>query len=104
MNSHDVVIAGGAASLHQAQLWRQWTDRVTFFVNDAVELDDTARAELAARGIAVVAQGGQTGAMINIDLVYEDVREAVASHPFTPGLEREVTERVLGERRPGPVS
>jgi thioredoxin reductase (NADPH) len=186
------LIAGGAASLHQAQLWRQWTDRVMFFANDAVELSDTARAELAARGIAVVtgrvtgvevtddalsgirvgdtvigadaavvfplstaragllvqlglqpeeqlmdgqvvgatpavdvmgatsvpgvwvagnvrghraqaidaaAQGGQTGAMINIDLVYEDVREAVALHPFTPELEQEVAERMLGERR-----
>ncbi|MER6176805.1 hypothetical protein [Streptosporangium sp. NPDC001681] len=27
------LIGGGAASLHQAQLWRQWTDRVTLFTN-----------------------------------------------------------------------
>ncbi|WP_327108117.1 hypothetical protein [Nonomuraea glycinis] len=49
-----------------------------------------------AQAIDAAAQGGQTGAMINIDLVYEDVREAVALHPFTPELEREVAERVLG--------
>ncbi|MEW1791636.1 MULTISPECIES: NAD(P)/FAD-dependent oxidoreductase [Streptomyces] len=189
------LIGSGAASLHQAQLWRQWTDRVALFTNDSVELTATSRAELAARGIAVVsgpvtgievsgdelsgirvgdtvvsaqvavvfpvsvaqvgllaklglraeeqlmddqiigatvaaenemgmttvpgvwvagnvrghraqvidaaAQGGRTGAMINIDLVNEDVRHAVAVHPFTPELEAEVTERVLGVRRHG---
>ncbi|BCJ50231.1 putative FAD-dependent pyridine nucleotide-disulphide oxidoreductase [Actinoplanes sp. NBRC 14428] len=185
------VIGAGAASLQQAQLWRQWTDRVTFLANDALELTGTARAELAARRIAVVtgrvtgievtgdalsgvrvgdtvvaadaavvfpvstarsgllahlgllpgetlmddqvvgatlaadamgatgvpgvwvagnvrghraqaidaaAQGGQAGAMINIDLVHEDVRAAVALHPFTPELEREVS-----SLRGGPV-
>lgn len=189
------LIGSGAASLHQAQLWRQWTDRVTLFTNESVDLTPTNRAELAARGIAVVpgrvtgievtddklsgirvgetvtgvqaavvfpvsvakvdllaglglraeeklmddqvigatvtaenetgmttvpgvwvagnlrghraqvidaaAQGGQTGAMINIDLVHEDVRNAVAVYPFTPELERQVTERVLGARRHG---
>jgi hypothetical protein len=34
--------------------------------------------------------------MINIDLVYEDVRNAVAAHPFTPGPEREASAQVLG--------
>lgn len=48
-----------------------------------------------AQAIDAAAQGGQAGAMINIDLVYEDVREAVARHPFTPELERQVAERVL---------
>ncbi|WP_274388995.1 hypothetical protein [Streptomyces cavernae] len=37
-----------------------------------------------AQAIDAAAQGGLTGAMINIDLVYEDVRNAVASHPSTP--------------------
>lgn len=190
------LIAGGVASLHQAQLWRQWSDEVILFTNESVELTADQRAELAARQIAVVpgqvtgiettddelsgirvgdrvigvqaavvfpvsvakvddllaeldlkteekdmegqvvgatlpadpqvgatavpgvwaagnvrghraqaidaaAQGGLAGAMINIDLVYEDVRNAVASHPFTPELEREVSARVVGDDRNG---
>jgi thioredoxin reductase len=183
------VIASGAASLHQAQLWRQWSDRVVFFVNDSLELKASDRAELAARGIAVVeglvsgievtddalsgisvgadtiaaevalvfpvstarpelldqlgllpeekhmddqvigttltdvdlfgatgvpgvwaagnvrghraqiidaaAQGVQAGAMINIDLVREEVAAAVAAHPFTREREQEVAETLL---------
>ncbi len=186
------VIASGAASLHQAQLWRQWTDRVVFFVHESLELKTSDRAELAARGIAVLegqvsgievtgdalggirvgdttiavqvalvfpvsnartellgqlgllpeekhmddqvigatltdvdmfgatgvpgvwaagnvrghraqiidaaAQGVQTGAMINIDLVNEEVAAAVAAHPFTPEREREVAKHVLVKR------
>ncbi|GAA1960694.1 NAD(P)/FAD-dependent oxidoreductase [Amycolatopsis minnesotensis] len=186
------VIASGAASLHQAQLWRQWTDRVVFFVNDSLELKVSDRAELAARGIAVVegqvseievtddalsgirvgddtiavqvalvfpvstartellgqlgllpeekhmddqvigttltdvdvfgatgvpgvwaagnvrghraqiidaaAQGVQTGAMINIDLVHEEVAAAVVALPFSSEREREVAERVVVKR------
>jgi hypothetical protein len=37
--------------------------------------------------------------MINIDLVYEEVRNAVASQPLTPELEREVSARMLGGDR-----
>jgi thioredoxin reductase (NADPH) len=186
------VIASGAASLHQAQLWRQWSDRVVFFVNDSLELKASDRAELAARGIAVVeglvsgievtddalsgisvgadtiaaevalvfpvstarpelldqlgllpeekhmddqvigttltdvdlfgatgvpgvwaagnvrghraqiidaaAQGVQAGAMINIDLVHEEVAAAVAAHPFTREREQEVAETLLVRR------
>ncbi|MEU0477842.1 hypothetical protein ABZ260_01465 [Streptosporangium sp. NPDC006013] len=54
-----------------------------------------------AQVIDAAAQGGQTGAMINIDLVHEDVRNAVAVYPFTPELERQATERVLDARRHG---
>ncbi len=32
---------------------------------------------------------------MDIDLVHEDVRNAVAAQPFTPELEREVSARVL---------
>lgn len=172
------LIAGGVASLHQAQLWRQWSEKVTLFTNESVELTAPQRTELAARQISVVpgrvtgveftddalsgvrvgdsvtevqavvvfpvsvakvdtllaglgltaeakdmdgqligetlpadpqtgatavpgvwaagnvrghraqvidaaAQGGLTGAMMNIDLVNEDVHRAVAAHPAT---------------------
>jgi thioredoxin reductase len=190
------IIGAGPASVHQALLWRQWTDDVVLFGNDVVELTDEDRAKLLARGIAVVAgkverlvvvddalagieladgstvparfavvlpiahaddapltklglhvveqwmgpqpvgtavpkrdpsgatdvpgvwvagnagdhraqvivsaaDGVMVGAQINIDLVDEDTARAVALHPFTPELEREVCERVLGDRRHG---
>ncbi|WP_338758749.1 NAD(P)/FAD-dependent oxidoreductase [Nocardia vulneris] len=180
------LIASGVASLHQAQLWRQWSDKVTLFTNEAVELTEPQRAEFAARQITVVpgrvtgievtgdelggirvgdevtavqaavvfpvsvakvddllaelgleaerkemdgqvigatlnadtqvgktavpgvwaagnvrghraqvidaaAQGGLTAAMMNIDLVEEDVRRAVTGTPFSTEMEREVT-------------
>jgi thioredoxin reductase len=190
------IIGAGPASVHQALLWRQWTDDVILFGNDVVELTAEDRTKLLARGIAVVAgkvtrlvvvddalagvelvdgssvpvrfavvlpiahaddapltklglhvveqrmgpqpvgtvvpktdPGGATGvpgvwvagnagdhraqvivsaadgvmvgAQINFDLVDEDTARAVALHPFTPELEQEVCERVLGDRRHG---
>jgi thioredoxin reductase len=46
------VIATGPMSTHQAQLLRQWSPDVTYFVN-GVELPAEAHAALVARGIAV---------------------------------------------------
>jgi thioredoxin reductase len=46
------VIATGPMSLHQAQLLPEWGE-VTLLLNGAVEPDETARAELSARGVAV---------------------------------------------------
>ena len=48
------VLGCNQMSVHQALMWRQWTEDVTFYLNDAVELDDTQRKQLAARGIRVV--------------------------------------------------
>ncbi|MFE1591407.1 NAD(P)/FAD-dependent oxidoreductase [Nocardia sp. NPDC058705] len=60
------LIAGGAASLHQAQLWRQWSDKIILFTNEAVELTALQRAELAARQITVV-PGHVTGIEVTND-------------------------------------
>ncbi len=190
------IIAVGPGSIHQALLWRGWTDQLVFFANDAVELSEQDRTRFAARGIAVVsgrieglrvdddtltgvdladgtvvavhaavvlpiahaddgmlaklglhaveqfmgdqpigtaipavdpsgatevpgvwvagnvgdhraqvissaAAGVQVGAAINADLINEDTARAVARYPFTPELEQEVCERVLGDRRHG---
>lgn len=190
------IIGAGPASVQQALLWRQWTDDVVLFGNDAVEPADEDRTKLVARGIAVVAgkvarlivaddalagveladgssvpvrfavvlpiahaddapltklglhvveqrmgdqpvgtvvpktdrsgatevpgvwvagnagdhraqvivsaaDGVMVGAQINFDLLDEDTAQAVALHPFTPELEQEVCERVLGDRRHG---
>ncbi|KPF99791.1 thioredoxin reductase [Rhodopseudomonas sp. AAP120] len=46
------VIATGPMSLHQAQLLPEWGE-VTLFTNEAVTLDDAARADLEARGVAI---------------------------------------------------
>ncbi|WP_052397499.1 NAD(P)/FAD-dependent oxidoreductase [Streptomyces sp. NRRL F-5123] len=48
------VLGTSALAVHQALLWRQWTDRVTLFLHTAPEPDDEAYERLAARGIAVV--------------------------------------------------
>ena len=39
-------------AVHQALLWRQWSDDVTLFLHTAPEPTDEEREQLAARGIA----------------------------------------------------
>lgn len=58
---------------------------------------------LAEIVIGAGASGVRTAGAINADLVAEETRQAVASHrtPFSAHQEREVTERVLGDRRHG---
>ncbi|GAA3955724.1 NAD(P)/FAD-dependent oxidoreductase [Actinomadura viridis] len=48
------VLATGPLAVHAAQLWRQWTPKVTLFLHTAPEPGDEEYEELAARGIAVV--------------------------------------------------
>ncbi|WP_410663406.1 NAD(P)/FAD-dependent oxidoreductase [Amycolatopsis sp. lyj-84] len=60
------LIASGVASLHQAQLWRQWSEKVTLFTNESVELTAPQRTELAARQISVV-PGRVTGVEVTDD-------------------------------------
>jgi 2-polyprenyl-3-methyl-5-hydroxy-6-metoxy-1,4-benzoquinol methylase len=54
------ILATGPFAAQQALLWRQWSDDVTLFPHTAPEPGDTAREELAARGIEVV-EGEVTG-------------------------------------------
>ncbi|QWF85180.1 NAD(P)/FAD-dependent oxidoreductase [Amycolatopsis sp. CA-230715] len=49
------VLASGPLSVHQALLWRQWSEDVTLFLNDAFEPGDDDRGQLLARGITIVA-------------------------------------------------
>ena len=46
------VIATGALSVHQAQLLPEW-GQVTFFLNDALALDEQATQELTQRGVSI---------------------------------------------------
>jgi thioredoxin reductase/SAM-dependent methyltransferase len=48
------VIATGPMSMHQAQLWRQWSADVLLFLHTAPEPDDATAEALAARGVRVV--------------------------------------------------
>jgi len=47
------VIAISPMAVHQALLWRQWTDDVVLFLNAALTLTDEQREQFAARGITV---------------------------------------------------
>jgi thioredoxin reductase len=59
---HGREVAGGAvgilattpAAMHQALLWRSWTDDVTLLRHPTLELTDEQAEQLGARGIAVV--------------------------------------------------
>ena len=51
------VLGSGPFAVHQALLWRQWTEDLTLFLHTAPELTDEEAEQLAARGIKVV-EGG----------------------------------------------
>jgi thioredoxin reductase len=59
-------------------------------------------ADVMAQVVASAAGGMKAGAMINADLVAEDVRTAVATRRVGPfATEQELSDRVLGDRRHG---
>jgi thioredoxin reductase len=49
-----IGVLGGPFGVHQALLWRQWSDDVVLFRHTGPELTDDEREQLAARGIEVV--------------------------------------------------
>lgn len=53
--------------------------------------------------VGAAAAGVRAGAAVNADLTADETRRAVAVRRtiFSPGMEREVAERVLGDRRHG---
>ncbi|MFB8267193.1 NAD(P)/FAD-dependent oxidoreductase [Streptomyces sp. NPDC055955] len=55
------VLGTGPAAVHQALMWRQWTESVTLFLHTAPEPSDEEYEQLAARGISVV--DGTVGAL-----------------------------------------
>ncbi|MER5982266.1 NAD(P)/FAD-dependent oxidoreductase [Streptomyces sp. NPDC001787] len=60
------VLSTGPLSVHQALMWRQWSDDVTLFRHTGPEFGDEEYEQLAARGIAVV-DGEVTGLEITDD-------------------------------------
>ncbi|MFB4290027.1 FAD-dependent oxidoreductase [Nonomuraea sp. ATR24] len=60
------VLASGPMAVRQALLWRQWSDRVTLFLNDVPSPTGEDLEQLAARDIAVVG-GKVTGLEVTDD-------------------------------------
>ncbi|GAA4881370.1 FAD-dependent oxidoreductase [Saccharopolyspora cebuensis] len=60
------VLATGPMAVHQALLWRQWSEDVTLLEHTAPGPDDAERERLAARGVAVV-PGEVTGVEVSGD-------------------------------------
>ncbi|MFI2115743.1 NAD(P)/FAD-dependent oxidoreductase [Streptomyces rubiginosohelvolus] len=48
------VLATGPLAVHQALMWRQWSDDVTLFLHTGPEPTEEEYEQLAARGVAVV--------------------------------------------------
>ncbi|MFC5748133.1 NAD(P)/FAD-dependent oxidoreductase [Actinomadura rugatobispora] len=60
------VLATGPLAVHQALLWRQWSEDVALFLHSGPEPGDEEYEQLAARGIAVV-DGLVTGLEVRDD-------------------------------------
>ncbi|MGW0810799.1 FAD-dependent oxidoreductase [Nonomuraea sp. NPDC002799] len=60
------ILATGPFAVHQALMWRQWSDDVTLFLHTGPEPDAEQREQLAARGVAVVA-GRVSGLQVSGD-------------------------------------
>ncbi|WLQ36465.1 FAD-dependent oxidoreductase [Streptomyces castrisilvae] len=60
------IVASSPMAVHQALLWRQWSDDVTLFPHQGPEPTDEEYEQLAARGIAVV-DGEVTGVEVSGD-------------------------------------
>jgi thioredoxin reductase len=50
------IIGSSPMSLHQAAMWRQWSDDITLFLHTAPAPDPTQTEQFAARGIKVVTE------------------------------------------------
>ncbi|MDQ8702760.1 NAD(P)/FAD-dependent oxidoreductase [Streptomyces sp. LHD-70] len=82
------VLSTGPLAVHQALLWRQWSDDVTLFLHTGPEPDDEQYEQLAARGIAVVdgtvdelvrADGRLSGVRLDSGRVFDVAALAVAT-------------------------
>ncbi|MBB4760789.1 NAD(P)/FAD-dependent oxidoreductase [Actinoplanes digitatis] len=89
------VLGSGPMSLHQALMWRQWSDDVTLFVHEAPEPDAEQGEQFAARGIAVL-PGRVAEVVVEDDRLPADLdvlRYSTTTAPKNPcraGLAREI--------------
>lgn len=68
------VLATGPLAVHQALMWRQWSDDVTLFLHTVPALSAEEHEELAARGVAVV--DGEVAGLETTDDRFTGVRLA----------------------------
>ncbi len=100
------VLATSPASLHQARMVRQWSDRVVFFSAGAGPLDPAEEARLRSRGIEIVASPvvevsgdedrlssarTEDGRLIELDAIFT-AAEPRPHDDFLQGLDLERTE------------
>ncbi|MEW2632619.1 NAD(P)/FAD-dependent oxidoreductase [Streptomyces sp. NPDC048389] len=104
------VLSTSPMSVHQALMWRQWSDDVTLFLHTGPEPGDDEYEQLAARGIAVVdgrvasverTDGRLSGVVLDSGKVI--ARQALVVAPrftaraaFLAGLGLEVAQQEMG--------
>ena len=76
------VLAGSPLAVHQALMWRQWTENVTLFLNDANAPTGEEYEHLAARGIAVIDGGADhVSGHLHLGRVQAQAGEEVGAGP-----------------------
>ncbi len=90
------VLGDGPMAVHQALMWRQWSDDLVLFLHRAPEPTDDEREQLAARGVRVVE--GEVAALELSDGRMSGVRLAVGRGGPADGARRRTT--VHRPRRP----
>jgi len=71
------ILGTGPLGVHQALMWRQWSESVTLFLHTGPEPGDEEYEQLAARGIAVV--DGEVSALEQTDGRLSGVRLAAGT-------------------------
>ncbi|MGI8721176.1 MAG: methyltransferase domain-containing protein [Geodermatophilaceae bacterium] len=91
------VLGGSALTVHQALLFRQWTDKLTLFLHTAPEPTDEQRDQLSARGINVLA--GEVAGLVVTDDRLTGVRlasgEVIATQAVVVGPRFAASDGVL---------
>ena len=87
------VLGSGPFAVHQALLWRQWTEDLTLFLHTAPEPTDEETEQLTARGITVV-EGEVASLEVSEDRL---VGVRMRSGEFVPRRAMTVTPRFVSQ-------
>ncbi|WGW11566.1 NAD(P)/FAD-dependent oxidoreductase [Saxibacter everestensis] len=74
------ILGSGPMAVHQAQMFRQWSDNITLFLNTAPQPNDDEWEQLAARGISVV-DGKVASLNVADDVLTGVVLDDGSTHP-----------------------
>ncbi|GEL93581.1 bifunctional NAD(P)/FAD-dependent oxidoreductase/class I SAM-dependent methyltransferase [Cellulomonas composti] len=92
------VIVSAPGATHQAELVRQWSDRLTVVVTPGVTIDDDVRRRLLARGADVV-----DSPVVEVAAVHDEVRGARIDALVTQDGKRRPVDAVFAATAPRPV-